>query len=249
MQPELMRQHEAYKAVRERLFTRTKPKPRLVVLRDYDAHVLSWREWCSFREKLRSASTSATFSARFGSYPVFSTPLVLSEDSEIAVSRRSMKEICLDVLKQFPGVTLEDIKGSHRTRYVVAARHTCMHAIYTERRDISFPALGRFFGGRDHTSCLAAVRKMEKGANAWSVPAPAVKPRVSGRKLVLLPDELDFLMRLRNGKPLKSSGAKDRSQERPRNRMKNVGFAEFCKKAQRWVITPAGLEALKREKE
>lgn len=249
-QPELMRQHEAYKAVRERLFSKPKPKPApaLSVLRDYDAHVRAFRDWCALRDRLKAASTSSTISVSFGPYANCSAPLALEDETEIAVPRRLMKDICLDVLRQFPGVTLEDVKGKRQTRYIVAARHTCMHAIYSERKDISFPVLGRFFGGRDHTSCLAAVRKMERGG-VWSVPPPTPKSGRAVRKIDLSPEEIDFLQRVRSGQPLKSGGAKDRALERPRARMRNAGFAEFSKRFHRWVITPAGSEALKQAEE
>ncbi|MQX90293.1 hypothetical protein GHK63_11655 [Sinorhizobium meliloti] len=77
------------------------------------------------------------------------------------VARRSMKDICLDVLRDFPGVTLDEVKGPRRSRNIVAARQACMFEVYTERRDVSFPMIGRFFGGRDHTTALHSVRKVE----------------------------------------------------------------------------------------
>jgi len=83
-----------------------------------------------------------------------------------------MKDICLDVLQDFPGVTLEEVRGRHRNRNIVAARQACMYAIYTERKDISFPRLGHFFGGRDHTTALYSVSKVaatngDKKAAEW----------------------------------------------------------------------------------
>ncbi|RVH21456.1 hypothetical protein CN216_00665 [Sinorhizobium meliloti] len=243
-QPELMRQHEAYKAVRERLFSKPKPAPALSVLRDYDAHVRAFRDWCALRDKLKAASTSSTISVSFGPYASCSVPVVMEEVAEPVATRRSMKDICLDVLKRFPGVGLEDLRGRRRDRYVVAARHTCMYAIYAERKDIPFTMLGRFFE-RDHTSCLAAVRNIENG-KAWpNLKSPSV---VVPRKELSL-EELEFLQLIRDGKPLPSGVAKDRSQERPRARMRNIGFAEYSERLRRWVITPAGLEALKRAEE
>lgn len=73
--------------------------------------------------------------------------------------RRSVEAIVRDVLRDFPGVTWEDVKGIRRTRHLVDPRHACMRAVYDERKDLSLPALGRIFGGRDHTTILNAVRK------------------------------------------------------------------------------------------
>ncbi|WP_164830140.1 helix-turn-helix domain-containing protein [Sinorhizobium meliloti] len=166
-----MRQHEAYKAVRERLFRMPKPapaptpvarqRPQLVVLRDYDAHVITWRKWLAFLDAIKASSTSTTVSARFGPYANCSASFALGEDFDMFVARRSMRDICIDVLQGFPGVTLDEVKGPRRSRNIVAARQACMFAVYTERKDASFPMIGRFFGGRDHTTALHAIRKIE----------------------------------------------------------------------------------------
>ncbi|RVQ21810.1 hypothetical protein CN067_11810 [Sinorhizobium meliloti] len=244
-QPELMRQHEAYRAVRERLFSKPKPVPALAVLRDYDAHVRAFRDWNDLRATLKAAGTSASVSVSFGPYASYSAPVVIPEEVEPVAVRRTMKEICLDVLQRFPGATLEDVKGRRRSRYIVAARHSCMYAIYTERKDISFTVLGKFFE-RDHTSCIFAVRNMESGRTWLNILPPA---QSASRNKELSADEMEFLRHIRDRLPLKSGTAKDRSQERPRARMRNIGFAEYSERLRRWVITPAGLEALRRAEE
>lgn len=170
-QPELMRQHEAYKAVRERLLRKPTPKPapapvekappKLLELRFYNEHVVTWRSWLAFKEAVQASSTSATVAASFGPYANCAASFVLAEDPNMFVARRSMKDICLDVLRNFPGVTLEEVKGPRRSRNIVAARQACMFEVYTERQDVSFPMIGRFFGGRDHTTALHSVRKVE----------------------------------------------------------------------------------------
>ena len=76
-------------------------------------------------------------------------------------TRRSMAEITAEVLKAHVGVTLEDVKGKCRKRHIVAARQAAMYFIRKERPSLSFPEIGRFFGGRDHTTVLHAVRKLE----------------------------------------------------------------------------------------
>ena len=76
------------------------------------------------------------------------------------IERKLVLDIVREVLKSFPGVTVEDLKGSHRSRYIVKARHMAMYEVYMQRRDLSYPAIGRWFGHRDHTTALHAVKKV-----------------------------------------------------------------------------------------
>jgi chromosomal replication initiator protein len=77
------------------------------------------------------------------------------------IPRRLTKHIIAEVLENFPGVTWEDLKGKHRTSNIVYPRQLCMYEIHRQRKDLSYPAIGRLFGGRDHTTVLHAVRKIE----------------------------------------------------------------------------------------
>jgi len=75
--------------------------------------------------------------------------------------RRPAKDIIGDVLRDFPGITYAQVMGPGRSNKIVEARHTCILAVHKARPDMSFPQLGAIFGGRDHTTILFAVRKME----------------------------------------------------------------------------------------
>ncbi len=59
------------------------------------------------------------------------------------------------------GFSVEDLRGYSRTRALVAARQAAMYVcrVLTEE---SLPAIGRAFGGRDHTTVLYSVRKIEE---------------------------------------------------------------------------------------
>lgn len=83
----------------------------------------------------------------------------LHEDFE---ERMQIIDIVIDVLTSFPGVTVEDVRGSRRCRRVVLPRQIAMYQCYVQRKDISLPMIGRWFGGRDHTTVLHAIRKIEK---------------------------------------------------------------------------------------
>tara|TARA_Y100000590_G_scaffold469915_1_gene660614 strand:+ start:554 stop:1903 length:1350 start_codon:yes stop_codon:yes gene_type:complete len=60
---------------------------------------------------------------------------------------------------QHLGVARDAILGPSRARHIVHARHLAMYLL-REDASLSLPAIGRFFGGRDHTSALHACRKI-----------------------------------------------------------------------------------------
>ncbi|MFK3965697.1 helix-turn-helix domain-containing protein [Ensifer adhaerens] len=174
---EQMRQSQHYREVRARLFNAGRkleapvqqqeaepaapPAPaQILYVRDCDAHVIAWRHWLQFKELITGTTTCGTFAVAVD--PVQNAAAVTLQDNADEIElRRPMKDICLDVLQDFPGVTLDEVRGRHRQRHIVAARQACMYAIYTERKDISFPRLGNFFGGRDHTTALYSVKLVE----------------------------------------------------------------------------------------
>jgi chromosomal replication initiator protein len=57
------------------------------------------------------------------------------------------------------GFALEEIKGKSRRRPLVAARQVAMY-VMRELTDLSYPAIAREFGGRDHTTVIHAVDKI-----------------------------------------------------------------------------------------
>ncbi|MCL2491339.1 MAG: chromosomal replication initiator protein DnaA [Coriobacteriia bacterium] len=54
-----------------------------------------------------------------------------------------------------------DLVGVNRKQDIVHARHVAMY-LCQEMTDSSYPAIGRAFGGKDHTSVLHAVNKIRK---------------------------------------------------------------------------------------
>lgn len=69
-----------------------------------------------------------------------------------------IKRRCLEL-----GVHYDAVIGPMRLRSVVPARHLIMWEIKRlVKPSISYPELGRMFGGRDHTSTLHAVRKIDR---------------------------------------------------------------------------------------
>lgn len=58
------------------------------------------------------------------------------------------------------GVTSADMRSPRRNAHTVRARHAAMYLART-LTEYSFPEISRRFGGRDHTTALHAVRKIE----------------------------------------------------------------------------------------
>lgn len=59
------------------------------------------------------------------------------------------------------GFPVEDIIGASRRRPLVTARQVAMY-VFREATDLSYPAIAREFGGRDHTTVIHAVDKIGK---------------------------------------------------------------------------------------
>lgn len=85
----------------------------------------------------------------------------LTDNGDASAGRRPAKEIIMASLEDFPRITYGQIMGATRAIPVVEARHTCIYALHCARPDLSLPQIGKIFG-RDHTSIMHAIRKMEK---------------------------------------------------------------------------------------
>ncbi len=58
------------------------------------------------------------------------------------------------------GLKVSHLRGQSRIARIAIARHEAMWLI-REATELSFPDIGRLFGGRDHTTVLAACRKIQ----------------------------------------------------------------------------------------
>ena len=107
-------------------------------------HDLAQRNAAAIVAEARSTATAMLEAARNG--------------CDMPGGRRPVGDIIRDVAERH-GVHPCDITGVSRATRVVAARFAAIAESYVERPDLSMPALGRLFGGRDHTTILHAVRK------------------------------------------------------------------------------------------
>jgi chromosomal replication initiator protein len=73
---------------------------------------------------------------------------------------RTDEELLADIaaILRFP---VEDLKGRSRQRPLVTARQIAMY-VFRELTDLSYPAIARLFGGRDHTTVIHANEKIQR---------------------------------------------------------------------------------------
>ena len=69
--------------------------------------------------------------------------------------------LILDATADMFGLSIEDLRGKSRSRPLVTARQIAMYVL-REMTDFSYPAIGREFGDRDHTTVMHAVTRISK---------------------------------------------------------------------------------------
>ena len=69
--------------------------------------------------------------------------------------------VILEATSKMFGIPVEEITGKKRQRPLVAARQVAMYVV-RELTDLSYPAIAREFGGRDHTTVIHAVEKISQ---------------------------------------------------------------------------------------
>ncbi|MDQ4098304.1 MAG: chromosomal replication initiator protein DnaA [Actinomycetota bacterium] len=76
-------------------------------------------------------------------------------------SRRITPKMILDATSEMFGHPVEELCGKSRSRPLVQARQVGMY-VFRELTDFSYPAIGRVFGNRDHTTVMHAVEKISQ---------------------------------------------------------------------------------------
>lgn len=98
-------------------------------------------------------------------------PLTLDQAKHILASIVNAKKKAVTLSKiaesvaNFYSITMDDLLKQSRRKEYVKPRQTAM---YLARKELgsSFPSIGEFFGGRDHTTVMHGVEKVEKAVNA-----------------------------------------------------------------------------------
>jgi hypothetical protein len=135
----LRQQHERHMAVRARLFAPT-PAPKHLKVVEEPIIILNAPAW-----RLEE----------------------VQQDWHVQQRNRRLSEMAANGPKVYVkdrceelGVSFAEVIGAGRRRKIAMVRHRLMWEV-AQNFGLSYPALGRLFGGRDHTSCLFAVRKIE----------------------------------------------------------------------------------------
>ncbi|WP_370634297.1 chromosomal replication initiator protein DnaA [Demequina sp. TTPB684] len=80
--------------------------------------------------------------------------LISDDDSEITASS------IIGKTAEYFGITMEELTGTSRSRVFVTARQIAMY-LCRQLTDLSLPKIGEHFGGKDHTTVMYAVKKVE----------------------------------------------------------------------------------------
>ena len=80
--------------------------------------------------------------------------------SDQAPKVRTDEELLAEIAA-YLGFTVEALRGKNRQRPLVTARQEAMY-VFRELTDLSYPAIARLFGGRDHTTVIHAVDKVQR---------------------------------------------------------------------------------------
>ena len=70
-------------------------------------------------------------------------------------------EEMLTEIAGYMGFSVEALKGKSRQRPLVSARQIAMY-VFRDMTELSYPAIARLFGGRDHTTVIHAVDKTQR---------------------------------------------------------------------------------------
>nr|WP_084126119.1 chromosomal replication initiator protein DnaA [Demequina sp. NBRC 110054] len=80
--------------------------------------------------------------------------LISDNDSEITASS------IIGTTADYFGITMDELTGTSRSRVFVTARQIAMY-LCRELTDLSLPKIGEHFGGKDHTTVMYSVKKVE----------------------------------------------------------------------------------------
>ncbi|MDO8391424.1 MAG: chromosomal replication initiator protein DnaA [Actinomycetota bacterium] len=86
---------------------------------------------------------------------------LLSDLIEGSFVKPRTDEELLNEIAVILGYSVDSLRGKSRQRPLVTARQSAMY-VFRELTDLSYPAIARLFGGRDHTTVIHAVDKIQR---------------------------------------------------------------------------------------
>ena len=138
---------------------RTKASNEGVVLPDDVGEFIATNVKDNIRE-LEGALTRVSAFASLSQEPISLdlAHLVLSDIG--AETKPITPDMILTAVAAHYGLGVDEIIGPRRARPLVTARHVAMY-LTRNLTDYSYPMIGKVFGGRDHSTCISAVEKIE----------------------------------------------------------------------------------------
>ena len=113
--------------------------------------------------ELEGALIRVTAYASLSGEPI-TTELAKAQLADLMVDTKPKHRTDEELLAEIAGILkfeVEALKGKSRQRPLVTARQIAMY-VFREMTDLSYPAIARLFGGRDHTTVIHANEKIQR---------------------------------------------------------------------------------------
>jgi chromosomal replication initiator protein len=113
--------------------------------------------------ELEGALIRVTAYASLNGVPI-TTDLAKSQLSDLLSDSVAKPRTDMELLVEMAdilGYEVDALRGKSRQRPLVTARQIAMY-VFRELTDLSYPSIARLFGGRDHTTVIHAVEKIQR---------------------------------------------------------------------------------------
>ncbi len=113
--------------------------------------------------ELEGALIRVTAFASLNHVPI-TTELAQQQLADLLTDTTPRPRTDAELLEEIAGILgfdVEALRGKSRQRPLVTARQIAMY-VFRELTDLSYPSIARLFGGRDHTTVIHAVEKIQR---------------------------------------------------------------------------------------
>lgn len=152
--------NKRYQGLNPEFYRRAMKKREAEERRRAEAEKLAKEATAKAEAKARAESSLADLQAS----QTVASMLSQYRELEVTFGKKSVRQIILETAIKY-NVRAEDITGASRAKDIIPARHEAMWRARYERPDLSLPTLGKVFN-RDHSTCLAAIRKIDRQRKA-----------------------------------------------------------------------------------
>jgi chromosomal replication initiator protein len=138
---------------------RTKAESQPIAISEELLTLIAQRIVCNIRE-LEGALNKVVARARLSHTPPTRETLEACLQDLIAAPKTLTIDQVLDAVVRYYRVTAEELKGRRRNQDIVRPRQVAMYLARNETQ-ASLPEIGNALGGRDHTTALYSIQKIE----------------------------------------------------------------------------------------